>query len=90
MEEIKLSNDQITACVNAWVYFTLNYPVKWIDECFEGWEIQHFQAKFDHFAEKYGERTAMNILWCELDEEHRHKLIEYTMKKFAMMQRISY
>lgn len=89
MEKMNLSNDQISAVINGFVMFTMNFPYKWYDECFEGWEREHFGKKWEMWAEKYSPECAFLRLWCSMDDLHRAILTAFIMREQREMYKIS-
>lgn len=72
--------------VNAWIYFTLNYPMlvkDWMIEIYGQNMGQHFYEKFDYFYEKYGTRAAFTELWASMTTEHRKTLFRFFQEKYA-------
>ena len=72
--------------VNAWVYFTLNYPMPvkdWMIEIYGQNMGEHFYGKFDHFYTKYGSRAVFTEVWAEMTSEHRRTLFLFFHDKFA-------
>lgn len=88
MEKMNFSIDQISAVVNAFVTFTMNFEYKWYEKCFDGWEISHFGSKWEMWADETTPECAFLYLWCSLDDLHRAKLIAYIMREYRDMYEI--
>ena len=78
-------------CVSTllWVKFCMNYPdirevISWIcKKTKKEWLIDHFYEKFCYCYDTATSRGAMNMFYCELDQELRDALVEYALTVYA-------
>ena len=67
--------------VHRLVYFSLNYPHNWVEECFNGNE--HLKRKWDEKCKIYGRgETALLHLYCELDTENQEVFETYIAENY--------
>lgn len=74
--------------VKAWVFFTFNYydPNEIIDKICEktGNHIEtHLKNKFSEIYDRCGSKAAMNVFYCEINQDLRNALVDYAVEVYA-------
>lgn len=77
----KTMNAIFNESVNKYIYFCFNYPYDFIKNVWKGYDymfVKHLEEKFKEYHQD------MNTFYCNLDSEHRNKLLNWIDENFTI------
>lgn len=84
----KVSKEDYFLIVRNWVYFTFNYPHKFVENAFEneGHLKNHFVSKWHGYNDKQSSSSAVVDFYSNLSDHNREILVKYIQSNYGYSQ----